>query len=44
MPTDWGFQPVIGRLPQMSQTRAMVERVSNRMKNPALTAPERRRW
>jgi hypothetical protein len=25
MPTDWGFQPVIGRLPQMSQTRAMVE-------------------
>jgi hypothetical protein len=29
MPTDWGFQPVIGRLPQMSQTRAMVESVSN---------------
>ena len=24
IPTDWGFQPVIGRLPQMSQTRAMV--------------------
>jgi ATP-dependent DNA helicase RecG len=23
MPTDWGFQPVIGRLPQISQTRAM---------------------
>jgi hypothetical protein len=44
IPTDWGFQPVIGRLPQMSQTRAMVERVSNHMKNPALTAPERRRW
>jgi hypothetical protein len=25
IPTDWGFQPVIGRFPQMSQTRAMVE-------------------
>ena len=25
IPMDWGFQPVIGRLPQMSQTRAMVE-------------------
>ena len=23
MPTDWGFQPVIGRLPQMSQARAI---------------------
>jgi hypothetical protein len=23
IPTDWGFQPVIGRLPQMSQTRAI---------------------
>jgi len=29
MPTDWGFQPVIGRLPQMSQTRAMVEGCSS---------------
>ena len=28
IPTDWGFQPVRGRLPQMSQTRAMVESVS----------------
>ena len=28
IPTDWGFQPVSGRLPQISQTRAMVARVS----------------
>ena len=32
IPTDWGFQPVIGRLPQMSQTRAMVEGVSTHEK------------
>lgn len=25
IPTDCGFQPVIGRLPQISQTRAIVE-------------------
>jgi ATP-dependent DNA helicase RecG len=35
IPTDWGFQPVIGRLPQMSQTRAMVE------ESPLTTRPAR---
>ncbi len=39
IPTDWGFQPVIGRLPQMSQTRAMVERISTH-RNTGAGAPD----
>src|SRR5688572_309843 len=43
IPTDWGFQPVIGRLPQISQTRAMVEGFSSH-ENDRRRAPERPRW
>jgi hypothetical protein len=38
IPTDWGFQPVSGRLPQMSQARAMIERFSNQ-RNTGADAP-----
>jgi hypothetical protein len=43
IPTDWGFQPVSGRLPQMSQTRAMVE-FSLQAQERRRHAPERPRW
>ncbi len=41
IPTDWGFHPVSGRLPQMSQTRAMVERVSNQNEAGAMRRNDR---
>ena len=38
IPTDCGFQPVIGFLPQMSQSRAMVEESSNHEGTGAMRA------
>ena len=43
IPTDWGFQPVIGRLPQISQTRAMVE-IGLHSQRYRRGAPARPRW
>ncbi len=42
MPTDWGFQPVIGRLPQMSHSRAMER--SETEETRRAVAPERPEW
>jgi hypothetical protein len=42
IPTDCGFQPVIGRLPQMSHTRAigvsMHERTGAERRSPSMLA------
>lgn len=40
IPTDWGFQPVMGFLPQMSQVRAMGRAVLQSRNNRRM-APER---